>query len=212
MTAGRLLSVNVGGVRDVPTPSRRTVPTGIWKAPVAGRVAVRGVNLEGDDQADRRVHGGPHKAVYAYAREELDWWEREVERPLEHGAFGENLTTEGLDVSGALLGERWHVGTTVLEVVQPRVPCFKLGLRFDDPRMVRAFAKAHRPGAYLRIVEEGALQAGDAIDVVDVPDHGVTVRFVFQALLGDHERFERALDAPQLPVELRDWMRQGLTS
>src|SRR5688572_17653439 len=106
----------------------REIVTSIFKEPVEGRVEVRGVNLDGDDQADRSVHGGPDKAVYAYAIEETRDWEAELERELGAGAFGENLTTEGLDVSGALLGEQWRIGTTLLEVVQPRLPCYKLGV------------------------------------------------------------------------------------
>jgi MOSC domain-containing protein YiiM len=154
-----VVSVNVGRPRPVQT-GRRTVSTAIWKTPVEGRVAVRGVNVDGDDQADRSVHGGPDKAVYAYASEEIRRWRDELGRDLGAAPFGENLTTAGIDVSGALVGERWRIGTTLLEVVQPRLPCFKLGLRMGDPAFVRRFAQASRPGAYLRIVEEGELGAG----------------------------------------------------
>ncbi|MDQ3241654.1 MAG: MOSC domain-containing protein [Actinomycetota bacterium] len=187
---------------------RRTVVTAIWKSPVEGRVAVRGVNLAGDAQADRSVHGGPDKAVYAYAIEETREWEGEVGRVLGPGAFGENLTVEGIDVSGALIGERWRVGTTLLEVAQPRVPCFKLGLRMGDPSFVKRFAQASRPGAYLRIVEEGELGAGDAVEVdaASLPGHGVTARLVSDALLLDRRLISRALDAPQLSQSLREAM------
>ncbi len=210
MSAGappHLASVNVGRPRDV-AARRRTVRTAIWKAPVEGRVAVRGVNLDGDDQADREVHGGPDKAVYAYATEETRLWETELGRPLGPGAFGENLTTEGVDVSGALLGERWRIGTTVLEVVQPRLPCFKLGLRMEDPGFVKRFGRASRPGAYLRIVQEGELAAGDAVevDVAARPDHGVTVRMVADAILVDPALIPQVLEAPQLLPSLRDWL------
>jgi len=175
-------------------------------------VLVRGVNLDGDEQADRSVHGGPDKAVYAYAIEETRAWEAEVGRELGPGAFGENLTTEGIDVSGALLGERWQVGTTLLEVVQPRLPCFKLGLRMNDPSFVRRFAHASRPGAYLRIVQEGDLGAGDtvAVDTGALPEHGVTLRLVFDALLVDHSLIPQALEAPQLIPSLRESMMQML--
>jgi MOSC domain-containing protein YiiM len=202
-----VLSVNVGRPRPVDT-GRRTVSTAIWKAPVEGRLRVRGVNLDGDDQADRSVHGGPDKAVYAYAIEETRVWERELGRTLGPAAFGENLTTEGLDVSGALVGERWRIGTTLLEVVQPRLPCFKLGLRMGDPSFVRRFGQASRPGAYLRIVEEGELGAGDTIhvDVARLPDHGVTVRLISDAILLDHGLIPQVLEAPQLLPELRAWM------
>jgi MOSC domain-containing protein YiiM len=188
------------------------VDTAIWKAPVAGRVAVRGVNLDGDDQADRSVHGGPDKAVYAYAIEETRAWEAEVGRELGAGAFGENLTIEGVDVSGALVGERWRVGTALLEVVQPRLPCFKLGLRMGDPGFVRRFAHSSRPGAYLRIVEEGELGTGDGVevDVGSLPDHGVTVRLIFDALLVDHTLAPQALEARELLPTLRGWLTERL--
>ena len=207
----RVLSVNVGRARLIQT-ERRTVSTAIWKSPVEGRVRVSGVNLDGDDQADRSLHGGPDKAVYAYGIEDTRAWETEIGRALGPGAFGENLTTEGIDVSGALLGERWRVGTTLLEVVQPRLPCFKLGLRMNDPLFVRRFAQASRPGAYLRIVQEGDLGAGDAIavDTGALPDHGVTVRLVFDAILIDHSLVPQALEAPQLIPSLRESMMQML--
>ena len=123
------------------------------------------MNLAGDDQADREAHGGPDKAVYAYAVEDARWWESKVGRPFAHAEFGENLTTEGIDVNDALVGERWAVGTTVLEVSEPRVPCWRLGVRMNDPGFVRRFTEALRPGAYLRIVVEGDVGAGDEIRV-----------------------------------------------
>jgi MOSC domain-containing protein YiiM len=201
----RVLSVNVGRPRAVGT-GRRAVSTAIWKTPVEGRVAVRGVNVDGDDQADRSVHGGPDKAVYAYAIEEARTWEAELGRELGSAPFGENLTTEGLDVSGALVGERWAVGTTLLEVVQPRLPCYKLALRIGEPAFIKQFAQASRPGAYLRIIEEGELCAGDAIDVATVPDHGVTMRLISDAILLDPGLIPRVLQAPQLLPSLRRWM------
>jgi MOSC domain-containing protein YiiM len=212
-SVGRLLSVNVGLPKAVDT-GRRVVETAIWKAPVQGRVRVRGVNLDGDRQADLSVHGGPDKAVYAYAIEETRRWEEELGRELGPGAFGENLTTEGVDVSGALLGERWRVGTTALEVVQPRLPCFKLGLRMGDPLFVKRFGLASRPGAYLRIVAEGELGAGDAIAVQrdGGQDHGVSVRLVSDAILVDHGLIPRALEAPQLIPKLREYMTEELAS
>jgi MOSC domain-containing protein YiiM len=206
---GRLISVNVGTPRLVDT-GRRIVETAIWKQPVDGRVKVRGVNLDGDRQADLSVHGGPDKAVYSYAIEETRLWEEELGRALGPGAFGENLTTEGVDVSGAVLGERWRIGTTLLEVVQPRLPCFKLGLKMEDPTFVRRFARASRPGAYLKIIEEGELGAGDAVEV-DVggrPDHGVSVRLVADAMLVDHSLIPRVRRAPQLIDSLREQMAE----
>ena len=200
-----VVSVHVGRPATVSTP-RAAVTTAIWKSPVEGRVAVRGVNIDGDDQADRTVHGGPDKAVYAYALEEVQVWEDELGRDLGEAAFGQNLTTEGIDVSGALIGERWRIGTTVLEVAQPRVPCFKLGLRIGSAGFVKRFAQASRPGAYLRIVEEGHIGARDPIAVLSRPTHGVTSRLVSDAILRDPTLLPVAVRAPQLPADLRDWM------
>jgi MOSC domain-containing protein YiiM len=204
----RLVSVNVGRPRPVGLRRGRTVQSAIGKAPVEGRVRVAGVNVEGDDQADRRVHGGPDKAVYAYASEDAAWWSRELGRDLAPGAFGENLTVAGVDVSGAVIGERWRLGTVELEVCQPRFPCFKLGLRFEDPMMLKRFTAAERPGAYLRIVREGEIGAGDEIDVADRPPHGVTIALVARAVSIDPALLPRAASAPALPGALADWMRE----
>jgi MOSC domain-containing protein YiiM len=198
----RLVSVKVGRPREISSRRGKPLMSAIFKAPVEGRVRVEGVNLAGDDQADRTVHGGPEKAVYAYAREDIDWWEN-IHGDLPNGVFGENLTTLGIDVSGALLGERWRIGTTVLEICQPRLPCSKLGIRFNDLRMVKAFAKASRPGAYLRIVEEGELGAGDEIEVLSIPDHGVTLAFAADACLKDRSLAPAVLAVPDLSHELR---------
>ncbi|MBA2371853.1 MAG: MOSC domain-containing protein [Chloroflexi bacterium] len=175
--AGRVLSVNVGRPRPVERLGQLR-STAIRKRPVEGRVAVRGVNVDGDEQADRRSHGGPEQAVYAYAREDYAWFERELGQPLDAATFGENLTLEGIDVSGARVGERWKVGSAVLEVTRPRLPCWKLGDRMGDQRFVARFAEAERFGAYLRIVQEGELASGDEVQV-DRSDAGeLTVRDV----------------------------------
>ena len=203
--SGTVLAVNVGVPRPVELRGR-TIWTAIWKSPVEGRVPLRGVNLRGDDQADRSVHGGPDKAVYAYGAEDTDWWEAELGRALGPGAFGENLTVRGLPVSEAVIGERWAVGSTLLEVAQPRLPCFKLGLRMGDPRFLKHFTAAGRPGAYLRVIREGDIGAGDAIEVVARPEHGVTSALVSRALLVEPELLAAAAQAPELPVDLREWM------
>jgi MOSC domain-containing protein YiiM len=208
LPSGRLVSVNVGTPSPVGQWRGHTIRSGITKAPVAGRVRVAGVNLAGDDQADRSVHGGPDKAVYAYAREDGDWWADELGREIPAGMFGENLTTADVSCTNAVIGERWRVGTVELEVCQPRLPCFKLGLRFGDGRMLKRFAQASRPGAYLRIVREGDVGAGDAVEVTDRPDHGVTIALVSDALLLDGSLLEHALRAPQLPEGLREWMEE----
>lgn len=192
-----VLAVNVGRPRDVRVGDR-VVSTAIWKEPVSGRVAVRGVNVAGDDQADRGVHGGPDKAVYAYASEDAAWWTRRLGRELGPAPFGENLTTCGVDVSGARIGERWAIGSALLEVRQSRVPCYKLGLRMGDPHFLRAFAQADRPGAYLGILREGDVGAGDGVEIVHRPDHHVTVALMHRALLQDHDLLSELLAAPEL--------------
>jgi MOSC domain-containing protein YiiM len=197
-------TVNVGHVRPVKL-GRRTITTAIWKYPVRGAVEVDGVNVRGDDQADRRVHGGPDKAVYAYSLEDTAWWENELARRLGPGAFGENLSLRGVDVSGARIGERWAVGGTVLEVRQPRLPCFKLGLRHSDPLLPRRFAYAGRPGAYLAIIEPGAITPGDPVEVTERPDHNVTVALVAHVFLHDHSRRHELLRAEALPDDWRIW-------
>jgi MOSC domain-containing protein YiiM len=201
-----VLSVNLAQIRQIPRQGRM-VPTGIWKLPVEGRVAVRGVNIEGDEQADRAVHGGPHKAVYAYAREDIDWWQDELTRELPNGVFGENLTVRGLDLGAALIGERWRVGSAVLEVSEPRFPCWKLGVRFDDPKMLKRFAAARRPGAYLRIAEEGELQAGDSVEVISRPDHDLTIAAFAHAFLGDRSQLGRLL-IPEVSQGWREWVAE----
>ena len=204
VSPAQVLSVNVGGVRTVDMGDR-TITTAIWKSPVEGRVPVRGVNVAGDDQADRSVHGGEHKAVYAYAWEDTLWWGEQMGRELEPGNFGENLTLSGVDVSEAVVGEHWRVGSALLEVSEPRFPCFKLGLRMGDPRFLKRFAAARRTGTYLRIVEEGDVEAGDAIERMARPDHGVTIGLFADAYLGDRSLARRLLDAPQVADDWKNW-------
>src|SRR3954470_9059693 len=203
-TGGTVLSVNVGTVREFEY-SGRPAKSAIWKAPAVGRIAARGVNLAGDDQADRKAHGGRDKAVYAYAVEDLRWWEPEVGRSLAYAEFGENLTTEGIEVNDALVGERWEIGSALLEVAEPRVPCWRLGVRMEDEAFPRRFTKALRPGAYLRIVGEGDIGEGDQIRVAQKPDHGLTVRDVFRIYTQDRDQAPRLLAVPQLSEAWKRW-------
>ena len=202
-----VVSVNVGRPRLV-ARSTGTVQTAIWKEPVTGPVAARGVNLDGDDQADRTVHGGYDQAVYAYASEDAAWWSSELGREIGPGSFGENLTVAGLDLAAMEVGRRWRVGTVELEVSAPRIPCYKLSLRFGDPGMQRRFAKALRTGAYLRIIEEGVLEAGDAIELGEPPGHGVTIGLIAEARMRDRSLAPRLLAAPQLPEGWREWAQE----
>ena len=206
---GRVVSVNVGVSRPVSWRGR-IVHTAIFKYPVDGRVPVLGVNLLGDDQADREVHGGPDKAVYAYALEDLGWWAGELGRPLHPGVFGENLTVTGTAVTDAVIGERWRIGTVELEVCGPRVPCYKLGIRMGDDGYPRRFAAAGRPGAYLRILVGGSVGAGDEVVVAHRPDHGVTVGAVAHAFHRDHARAPEILAAPELAEFWQNWTQKLL--
>jgi MOSC domain-containing protein YiiM len=209
ITRGKVLSVNVGLPREFEYnghPAR----SGIWKSPVAGRVAARGVNLDGDDQADRRAHGGPDKVVYAYAVEDLGWWAQEIGRPLQYAELGENITTEGIDVNGALVGERWAIGTTVLEVSEPRVPCWRLGVRMNDKLFPRRFTEALRPGTYLRLLVEGDVGEGDEIQVVERPDHNLTIRDVLRIYAFDREEVGRLLTTPGMSASWRRWAEKHL--
>ena len=201
---GRVVSVNVGGVRKFEYHGH-LAESAIWKSAVSGRIAARGVNLEGDRQADREAHGGPDKAVYAYALEDEQWWEGEIGHPLPYGVFGENLTTKGIETNDALVGERWRIGSALFEVSEPRIPCWRLGVRMNDEKFPRRFSKAMRPGTYLRIVAEGDLGAGDEISVVGRPDHGLTVRDVFRIYTRDRDEVGRLLEVPQLSESWRGW-------
>ncbi len=206
---GRVLSVNVGEVRVVEWHGR-TVTTGIWKQPVDGRVAVRGVNLVGDDQADRRLHGGPDKAVYAYAIEDYEWWSRELGHEMAPGTFGENLTVEDIDLGALVIGTRWLVGSTELEVSQPRLPCFKLGTRMGDAEFVERFGEAARFGAYLRIVREGDIGAGDEITVMPRADGIRVVDLGRVTRAADVEFLERVAADDAVPEGWRDWASRQL--
>jgi len=207
----RVLSVNVGAVREFEF-NGHPAKSAIWKSPTAGRTAARGVNLEGDEQADRKAHGGPDKAVYAYAVEDVRWWERELGRSLAYGEFGENLTTEGIEVNDAVVGERWEIGTTVLEISEPRIPCWRLGVRMNDPAFPRRFAAAMRPGAYMRIVVEGMLGAEDEIRVVERPSHSLTVRDISRIYTRDRDEVERLLTVPKMSESWKTWATRFLES
>ncbi|WP_283134803.1 MOSC domain-containing protein [Rhizohabitans arisaemae] len=190
----RVVTVSAGRVVDADWAQLHR--TGIDKRPVPGRVAVRAEGLDGDEQADRKSHGGPEQAVYAYAREDLDWWAAELGRELRDGMFGENLTTLGLDVNGALIGERWRIGSALLEVTAPRVPCATFRGWMGEPGWVKRFTQAERPGAYLRVVQDGELGAGDGIRVEFRPETRVTVAESFRAYHGAREVMRRLLKIP----------------
>ena len=213
MQTTRIVSVNIGQPREVPWRGT-TVTTSIFKDPVSGPVRVAGVNLDGDRQADLVVHGGPDKAVYVYPAEHYPAWERELGRSLPWGAFGENLTVSGLPLENAIcIGDRLRAGSAELLVVQPRLPCFKLGIRFKNPGMLRRFLVSGRTGYYLRILSEGDVEAGDSIDLVDHHPGRVPVSEVTRLLTRDRHDARglgRVLAVDALPEDLRPTFEEAL--
>ena len=208
----RVLSVNVGMPREVPWQGA-LVSTAIFKDPVAGRIALRTLNLAGDAQADLTVHGGPDKAVYAYPSEHYADWEARVGRRLTPGAFGENLTTEGLVEDRVHIGDEFRVGTARLVVTQPRLPCFKLGIRFGDPAMVKAFLKASWPGIYFAVAEEGEVGPGDSIEQIHTDERRITVVEMFGVMLNRHavpDDLRRLLEVPALATVWREEFQDRL--
>jgi MOSC domain-containing protein YiiM len=191
-----VVSVNVSTPKQVRI-REGTVLTSIFKSPVEGRVAVRRHNIDGDRQADLTVHGGPYKAVYCYPGEHYRFWREELpEMTLTPGMFGENLTTQGLSEDNVYIGERFRFGSSVLEATQPRMPCFKLGIRFGRADMVKRFWQSGRSGVYFSVIEEGDVASGDPIERVHRVDDGISVADVVRLYRGDEksaELLERAL-------------------
>jgi MOSC domain-containing protein YiiM len=209
----RIASVNVGLPREVEWRGR-SVATGIFKSPVEGRIPVRTLNLDGDRQADLSVHGGPEKAVYGYPSEHYEFWRGELPGvELPPGSFGENLTTEGLLETGLRIGDRLRTGSAVLRVTQPRMPCFKLGVKFQREDMVKRFLASGRSGFYFAVDEEGDVAAGDAIEPLERATHDVTVSEITRLYARDRddvEAFRRAASVEALPRGWRDFFREQL--
>jgi MOSC domain-containing protein YiiM len=213
-----LLSLNIGRPRA--NPWKGLPATGIDKRPVDGPVAVTApgpkgdgaVGLAGDRAYDVAHHGGADQALYAYAREDLDLWQENLGRVLHNGrSFGENLTTAGVDVNAALVGERWRIGKDVLlEVTGPRIPCATFQGWLDEPQWLKRFIAARRPGAYLRVLQEGSISAGDPIKVVSRPEHDVTVTLAFRAFTTEPALMPRLLAAQALPSEDKALVRKRL--
>lgn len=206
MTA-RVVSVNAGRSRPLEV-GRRVRETAIDKRPLEGPVDVDHLGLVPDEQADRKYHGGPEQALYAFAMEDFDHWIGELERPLTPGQFGENLTTFGIDVNAARIGERWRVGGITVEVTGPRIPCVVFAAHMDEKAWVRRFAALDRTGAYLRVVTAGKVGAGDEIVVIDRPDHDVTVSDAHRIHRRDRHEAERLVDLPGLVTPMAEWARE----
>jgi len=206
MTSARVLSVNVGRARELPGQSELTA---IDKQPVTDRVRVGEYGVEGDEVGDKEFHGGTYQAVYAFAQEDLDLWTGRLDRRVPPGFFGENLTTAGIDVNEALVGETWRIGTVLLEVVSVRIPCstFKIWLGrhgYDDTGWVKRFTVEGRTGPYLRVLEPGELAAGDPIVVEHRPAHDVTVSTMFRALTTERSLLPRLAGLDRIDPEARE--------
>jgi MOSC domain-containing protein YiiM len=210
----KLLSVNVGLPREVEW-NGRTVRTSIFKAPVPGRMQVRKLNLDGDQQSDLTVHGGVDKAVYVYPSEHYAFWRRELPNAdLNSGAFGENFTTEGaLDDQAVHIGDRFRIGSAEFVVTQPRMPCFKLGIRFGRPDMVKRFMHSGRNGFYFAVAKEGEVAAGDSIELLMRDENGVTIADIVDLYTADAARqdlLQRVSELPGLPESWRAYFRKRL--
>lgn len=209
----KLISVNVGLPREVSWRGK-TVLTSIWKEPVNGSVRVSTLNVEGDRQADLSVHGGADKAVYLYPCEHYPYWRHHLpESELLWGAFGENFTTEGLSEADVNIGDRFRIGSAEFTVTQPRMPCFKLGIRFGRPDILKRFLQSGRTGFYLAVVREGEVAAGDPIHVVARHGNAVTVADIVNLYTADSENQEllhRAVELSALPGSWRDYFRKRL--
>ena len=214
-----VLTVNSAHV----SPGVRAATTGIDKRPVNGPVEVRppgsmrdglGSGIVGDSIGNRKYHGGDDQAVYAYAREDLDVWQERLERELPNGTFGENVTTSGVDVTGALIGERWRIGSDglVLEVTRPRTPCRTFEVRLGIRGWIKTFTHGGSPGAYLRIIEPGTVRAGDAVEILHRPDHDVTIGTVYRAMMLEPDLMPSLLVADALPEALKRKARKRAAS
>lgn len=190
----QIVQVCVGEPADVEFDGK-IVTTGIFKSPVEGSVEVSSLNLVGDGQADLTVHGGRDKAIYVYSQDHYDYWARELGvGKLEDAQFGENLTVTGLSEDEVVIGDRYKVGSTTVTVAQPRLPCFKLGIRIGDKAFPKQFLDSGRLGMYLRVTEEGALQCGDTFELIDRPDHGISLHDLWQTVFRNEGDADLALE------------------
>jgi MOSC domain-containing protein YiiM len=207
----QLISVNVGLPREVAWKGR-TASTGIFKEPISDRVMVRSLNLDGDGQADLTVHGGLDKAVYAYPFEHYDYWRSELpDMDLPLGIFGENFTTTGLKEAEVNIGDRFRIGNLTLMVTQPRLPCYKLGIRFGRPDMVKRFLASRRTGFYFRVLQEGEVGVGDTLELVSRDDHHITVADITQLYVREEDNpdlLQRAAQLEALPQSWRDYFQR----
>lgn len=220
--SGQVISVNLAHVMPTPGPppngpvDRKPTQTGIDKRPVTESVAVRRLGLVGDSICDTANHGGPDQAVYAYAESDTAWWQAELADELAFtlrpGSLGENLTLRGVELTHAVIGERWRIGSVVLQVTAPRIPCSTFAGYWKVDRLAKRFIEAARPGAYLRVLTEGELRVGDPVTVLDRPPHGLTIRQTLQTLTGDRRLAPELLAVPELPQRVHDRLGKWLAA
>ncbi len=206
--SARVLSINITSVVHQGEWTGSEGRTGIDKRSVAGAIEFKNNGVVGDRVIDTNVHGGYEQAVYAYAREDAQWWEREINEEIPAGRFGENLTTEGIDVNAALVGEQWKIGSVILEVSQPRIPCRVFAGFWKRATLIKDFTQAGRPGTYLRIIQEGTAQAGDAIEVIFKPDHTISIGDLFAAKSGERSKINEIKDVTYLSTEFKEWSQK----
>ena len=179
--------------------------TGIDKRAVDGPITFANEEVTGDVIVDRNHHGGFDQAVYAYSREDADWWQKQLGITIDNGRFGENLTTSGIDVNQALVGERWKIGSTILEVSQPRIPCRVFAGFWQRPTLIKEFMESGKPGTYLRIIQEGQINAGDAIEILSKPDHQITIADLYAAKNGERSKVQEIAAVKELSIKYQEW-------
>ena len=206
--SARVISINITSVVHQGEWTGSEGRTGIDKRSVSGAIEFKDNGVVGDRVIDTNVHGGHEQAVYAYAREDAQWWEKEINEEIPAGRFGENLTTEGIDVNAALIGEQWKIGSVILEVSQPRIPCRVFAGFWKRATLIKDFTQAGRPGTYLRIIQEGRAQAGDSIEVIFKPNHTVTISDLFAAKSGERSKINQIKDVTYLSTEFKEWSQK----
>ena len=204
----KVLSVNIAKRIDTGEWTGSEGRTGIDKEPVSGPVELKDNCVAGDSVIDRKAHGGYDKAVYAYSIEDAKWWEGVIGRELRNGSFGENLTVQGIELNSSLIGERWSVGSCILEVSEPRIPCRVFAGFWDRPTLIKEFTDARRSGTYLRIIEEGKVSAGDEIKVISKPDHEISVLDIFEAKAGNRDKIQEIIKVRELSEKYLEWAKK----
>lgn len=210
--AERVVSLNVGRPTQVPYRGNM-ISTAIFKYPIEGGVMLRATGFDGDGQADPSVHGGEHKAAYLYSADDYAWWIEELGHPLQHGEFGENLTVTGLRDHEVSIGDVLRIGDATVQVASPREPCFKLGIRMSDPRFIPRFREANRVGFYVRVLEEGEVEVGDAAEVIERAEDSVTIAQFHRVIVegrSDLDALHRLAAAPTLEPGWTEWCERRI--